>query len=184
MKRTYWIFVIIVIAIVIGIGIGIYLSEERAVNTPTQEPVEGKLAWIKTRIKGLETRIKSEIAALKLTNEMEAALNRKVDRLCLGIGTLFLLILIGITALFYCNGLDLLTAILSTAGLASLFFPLASVVFWRTVDFDFIVTRTRGKVKSWLNEKYGHNPDAMIELSASIAKNSEELDKLVIPSIQ
>lgn len=83
--------------------------------------------------------------------------------------------------LFYRNGLDLLTAILSTAGLVSLVFPLASVVFWKTVDFNAIVTSTRTKVKRWLNKKYGHNPDRIIELDASIAKHNDELNKLVIP---
>lgn len=179
MKKSYWIVAIVIFAIVIGIGIGIYLSSNDEPQDVGQKPKMSKLDHINTKIRAIEGRVRKEIEMLKLTSEMENALARKVDRVCILFGTIFWLIMISIAASFYLNGFDLLTSILNTAGLASLACPLLSIIFWRTIDFNTIVAKTRVLVKSWLDKKYGHNPDAISELNNSIGRNTEELNELV-----
>jgi hypothetical protein len=181
MKKSNWDWVIIllIIVFVIGIGIGIYLSTDDKSTNSEPKDRQSKLDQIKVKIKALEGRVKNEIAQLKLTTEMENALSRKVDRFCIGLGILFFALIILIAVSFYSNGLDILTAILSTAGLVSLTFPLLSMILWRTVDFNSVVVTTRTKVKEWLNKKYGHNPDSIAALNDSIDKTQFELNLLV-----
>src|SRR5690606_7270358 len=116
-------------------------------------------------------------------------LSRKVDRICIVVGATFCTLTILVAIAFYANGLDLLTAILSTAGLVSLTLPLLSVVFWRTVEFDSIVVFSRTKIKEWLNKRYQHNPDSIVvlkgsivELNGTIEKHNQELNNLLPPN--
>lgn len=191
MKKSNWdwVIVIIIIAVVIGIGIGIYLATNE--KQPDQQERRSKLDIIKQRIKALEQRVKDEIAQLKLTTEMENALSSKVDRFCIMIGIFFWVIIMSIAAAFYFNGFDLVTSILNTAGLISLSFPLVSIILWRTVDFNSVVEYSRTSIKNWLNKRYGHNPDritelnaSIIQLSADIEKHNQELSTLTSPSLE
>jgi hypothetical protein len=132
--------------------------------------------------------VQNELVQLKLTTEMENALSRKVDGICIVLGVLFCALIVLVAVAFYANGLDILTAILSTAGLVSLTFPLLSIVLWRTVDFNSVVVLTKTKIKRWLNKKYGHNPDSIVvlnasvvELNGSIEKHNQELHTLLSP---
>lgn len=163
MKKSHWdwVIVVIIIAFVIGIGIGICLSNNDMPIDPEQKGRESKFDFVKKKIKALEERVKNEIVLLKLTTEMEAALSRKVDRICIVLGTIFWLINILISSAFYQSGFDLLTSVLNTAGLVSLTFPLVSIILWRTVDFNSVVDFTRRNVKAWLNKRYEHNPDSL-----------------------
>jgi hypothetical protein len=190
MKKSNWewIIVFLIIVLVLGIGIGIYLSAGEAPADLEHKDRQSKLDLIKAKIKALEKRVKSELAQLKLTTEMENALSRKVDRICIVLGVLFLALIVLIAFAFYANGLDILTAILSTAGLVSLTFPLLSIVLWRAVDFNSVVVLTRTKIKKWLNKKYGHNPDSIVvlnasvvELNGSIEKHNQDLHTLLSP---
>lgn len=181
MKKSNWdwVIVLIIIALVIGIGIGIYLSTSDEPTNPEQKERESKLDVIKQKIKALEQRVKDEIAQLKLTTEMENALSLKVDRFCIVLGIFLWVIIMSIGAAFYLNGFDLVTSILNTAGLVSLSFPLASIILWRTVDFNSVVGYSRRNIKTWLNKRYGHNPDSIAALNDSIAGNQSELNLLV-----
>lgn len=188
MKKSNWewVIVLLIIVFVIGVGIGIYLSTDDRSTDSEDKDRQSKLDLIKAKIKALDERVKNELAQLKLTTEMENALSRRVDRICIVLGVLFCALIILVTAAFYANGLDILTAILSTAGLVSLTFPLLSIVLWRTVDFNSVVVLTRTKIKKWLNNKYGHNPDSIvvlngsvIELNGSIEKHNQELHALL-----
>jgi hypothetical protein len=181
MKKSNWewLIVVFVIVLIIGIGIGIYLSTNETPTDSEQKDSQSKLDLIKQKIRALEERIKNELAVLKLTTEMENALSRKVDRICIVLGTIFWLVTISIATAFYLNGFDVLTSILNTAGLVSLTFPLVSIILWRTVDFNSVVDVTRRGVKAWLNKKYGHNPDTIVALNDSIVKNQNELNLLV-----
>lgn len=181
MKKSNWdwVIVVIIIALVIGIGVGIYLSSSDDETNPEQKERASKLDIVKQKIKALEQRVKDEIAQLKLTTEMENALTRKVDRFCMVLGVFFWIIIMSIAAAFYFNGFDLITSILNTAGLASLSFPLVSIILWRTVDFNSVVEYSRRSIKNWLNKRYGHNPDSIATLSNNISKNQNELDLLV-----
>jgi hypothetical protein len=181
MKKSHWdwLIVVIIIAFVIGIGIGIYLSNNDMPIDPEQKDRESKFDLIKKKIKALEEHVRNEIVLLKLTTEMEAALSRKVDRICIVLGTIFWLIIMSISAAFYQSGFDLLTSILNTAGLVSLTFPLVSIILWRTVDFNSVVDITREGVKDWLNKKYGHNPEMIVALNESIKIKQNELYNLV-----
>jgi hypothetical protein len=181
MKKSNWDWVVIllIIVLVIGIGIGIYLSTDDESTNSEPKDRQSKLDLIKAKIKALEERVKNEIAQLKLTTEMENVLSRKVDRFCIGVGLGFCALIVLVVVAFYANGFDILTAILSTAGLVSLTFPLLSIVLWRTVDFNSVVEGTRSKIKGWLNKKYGHNPDIIAALNESIDKTQIELNLLV-----
>lgn len=190
MKKSNWEWVIIllIIVFVIGIGIGIYLSTDDESTDSGDKDRQSKLDLIKAKIKALEERVKNELAQLKLTTEMENALSRRVDGTCIVLGFLFSVLIVLVAVAFYANGLDILTAILSTAGLVSLTFPLLSIVLWRTVDFNSVVVLTRTKIKRWLNKKYGHNPDSIVvlnasvvELNGSIEKHNQELHTLLSP---
>lgn len=172
-----WVIVVIILAFIIGIGIGIYLSTNDKPTDPGQKERESKLDIIKRKIKALEQHVKNEIALLKLTTEMENALSRKVDRVCVIIGAIFCVFIVSVATAFYASGLDILTAILSTAGLVSLTFPLVSIVLWRTVEFNSVVDVTRTKIKGWLNKKYGHDPESIVVLNASIVKLNGSLEK-------
>lgn len=178
MKKSNWEWVIILLIIVfiIGIGIGIYLSSDEPTDTEHKNR-HSKLDLVKAKIKALEERVKNELAQLKLTNEMEDALSRRVDRICIVLGVLFFALIVLIAVAFYANGLDILTAILSTAGLVSLTFPLLSIVLWRAVDFNSVVVFTRKKIKRWLNKKYGHNPDSIVVLNASVVDLNGSIEK-------
>lgn len=180
-----WVIVVIILALVIGIGIEIYLSNNDKPLDFEQKDHESKLDIVKRRIKALEQRVKDEIALLNLSTEMETALSGKVDRICIVLGIVFWLIIISIAVAFYLNGFDLLTSILNTAGVVSLTFPLVSIVLWRTVDFKSVVDITRRSIKNWLNKKYGHNPDSItvlnatvVELNTHIEKHNQELNNL------
>lgn len=181
MKKSNWdwVIVLVILALVIGIGIGVYLSTNDKPTDPEQKDSESKFDLIKRKMKALEQRVKNEIALLKLTTEMETALSRKVDRMCIVLGTMIWLIIISVAAAFYLNGLDLLTSILNTAGLVSLTFPLVSIILWRTVDFNSVADISRRSIKNWLNKQYGHNPDTIVALNDSIAQNQDELNLLV-----
>jgi Na+/proline symporter len=182
MKKSNWEWVIIllIIVFVIGIGIGIYLSTDaESTASDHKEQPQSKLDLVKARIKALEERVKNEIAQLQLTTEMENALSRKVDRICMTIGIVFFAIIALVVFSFYANGLDIVTAILSTTGLAALLFPLLSIILWRTVDLNSVVNATRTRIKQWLDKKYGHNPEAIAAINTSIVKSQDELSILV-----
>jgi hypothetical protein len=181
-----WIIVLVIIVFVIGIGIGIYLSTNNESHEPEQKDRQGKLDIVKAKIKALEQRVKNELAQLKLTTEMETALSLKVDRFCIFIGAILFVLLALIAACFYINGFDVLTSILSTAGIISLTLPFLSIVMWKTVDFNSVVAFTRTKIKDWLNKKFGHDPDnivmlntSIIELKGSIEQHNTELNVLL-----
>jgi Na+/proline symporter len=175
-----WVIILLVIVFVIGIGIGIYLSTDTESTLSEQkESKQSKLDLIKAKIKALEERVKDEIAQLQLTTEMENALSRKVDRICMAIGIVFIAIIALAVFAFYSNGLDIVTAILSTTGLAALLFPLLSIVLWRTVGFNSVVNATRTRIKQWLDKKYGHNPKVIAALNNNIVKSQDELSILV-----
>ena len=190
MKKSNWewIIVLLVIVFVIGIGIGVYLATDDEPTDSEHKDRQSKLDLIKAKIKALEERLKNEITQLKLTTEMEIALSRKVDGICIVLGAIFCALLVVVAVAFYANGFDILTAILSTAGLASLTFPLLSMILWRTVDFNSVVEVTRKKVKRWLNKRYGHNPDSIVvlttsivELNGTIEKHNQEINTLLSP---
>jgi hypothetical protein len=180
--------VLLIIVLFLGIGIGIYLSAGEARADLEHKDRQSKLDLIKARIKALEERVKSELAQLKLTTEMENALSLKVDRICIILGAIFCTLIVLIAITFYANGFDILTAILSTAGLVSLTFPLLSIVLWRTVKFNSVIVFTRRKIKGWLNKKYEHNPDSIVvlngsivDLNGSIEKHNQDLNNLLSP---
>lgn len=172
--------------IVTRIGISLTTDEEPAAREHKNR--QNRLDLIKAKIKALEKRVKNEIAQLKLTTEMENALSRKVDRICIALGVTFCMLIVLAAVAFYSNGFDIITSILSTAGLISLTCPLLSIILWRTVDFDSVVVVTRRKIKQWLNKKYGHNPDSIVvlivnivELNGFIENHNQELDTLLSP---
>src|SRR5690606_5518923 len=118
-SKWEWIIILVIIVLALGIGIGIYLSTDEEPANSEHKDRQSKLDLIKAKIKALEQRVKNELAQLKLTTEMEDALSRKVDRICIVVGATFCTLTILVAIAFYANGLDLLTAILSTAGLVS-----------------------------------------------------------------
>jgi hypothetical protein len=179
MKKSHWIIVVIVIAIVIGVAIGVYFSEQPKLADAEPKKDQGKLDAINQKLKAIEDRIASEVKALQLTTEMELALNRKVDKICIFLGILLWAMIGSTTWLFYFNGYDFVTAVLNTAGLLSLTFPLISILIWKSVSFDSVVEKTRIQLKRWLCKKYGHNPDAIQTLNDSIESSKVETHGLV-----
>lgn len=142
---------------------------------------QSKLDLINAKVKAIEDRIDREVKALQLSSEMERALDRNVDRICLGLGIILSIAIVSICSLFFYNGYDLMTAILNTAGILSFMFPLLSILIWKSVSFDSAIEKSRNWVKKWLYKKYGHNPKVLPALSASIANNKDAIKKLMSP---
>lgn len=183
MKKSHLIIGIVIVVIIIGIAIGIYFSNEKG-NTSDEKESQSMLSIINARVKTIQDKIDNEMKALQLSREMEVALDRLLDRICMMIGALLTGITASICYLFYSNGSDLLTAILTTAGLAALTFPTLSLLAWKTISFDFVVTKSRDLIKQWLCRKYGHNPGAIAVLTASIAENTRVMNELVLSTDQ
>lgn len=175
MKKSHWLTIVIVLAIIIAIAIGIYLSGDPTPSVDNKTAENSKLSAIRNRMQEIETRIGQEMKALQLTTEMEIALNKKVNKLCTLFGAIVLAFLAAIVCLFCYLGLDPVTTILSTAGIAALLFPVISILSWRVIDFNAVIELSRNWVKAWLNKKYGHDPAMIQKLNDSVIGRTEEL---------
>lgn len=180
MKKSHLITLIIIVAIIVGIAIGICLSEQKNHTSSEGEEGQSKLSLINAKIKSIQEKIDSEKEALQLSTDMELALNKMLDRLCMLVGLLVSGVSGFICYLFYSNGYDLFNAILTTAGLILLIFPLISMVAWKSISFDSLITRSRVLIKKWLCKKYGHNPEAIAILTESIAENKRAINELAL----
>jgi hypothetical protein len=179
MKKSHLITLIIIVAIIVGIAIGIYLSDQKDNTSSEREERQSKLTLINARIKAIQEKIDSEMKALQLSTEMEHALNKMLDRLCMLMGIISSGVVVAVCYLFYSYGYDLLNSIATTAGLVALMFPALSLLAWKTISFDFVVTKSRALIKKWLCRKYRHNPNSMAVLAAGIAENKRAMNELM-----
>src|SRR5687768_13471697 len=116
MKKSDWIALIIVLVLIVGIAIGVYLGGDNKLEKfdgTAAEQKESKLAAISRRIQEMQESVNQQKKTLNLTKEKERALNRKVDNLCLMLGSIVMACLLSIVGLLNYNGVEMVNAISS-----------------------------------------------------------------------
>ena len=74
MKKSDWIILIIVIVLIVAIGIWAFTSED------AKNSKRGRLQAISDKIDDIKKQIEEERQNLKLTNEMKAFVNKKINQ--------------------------------------------------------------------------------------------------------
>lgn len=110
LSKTGVIILALVILLIIFIAIAAVSKKEE------QNKEGGALARLRKRWQTLQREIQTEMDELKLTREMEALLEQKINRMFLIGKAIFILVFATITVGYYLNGLDIITSLLSSAG--------------------------------------------------------------------
>jgi Na+/H+ antiporter NhaC len=181
-KKSDWFIVAIIILLIIAIAIiAINASKKEDKDEAEKQEKEKKnrLTQFIERWQKLINQIKVEVKTLKLTQEMEAMLERKIANYLILAKVLFSVIFLILVAVFYTNGIDMATSILNTAGILSVFFFGGSLLIAnRFTEPNVVVESFMRWIRKAVYKKYGYDPALIPALYESISLKEIEANKL------
>jgi len=182
-KKSDWFIVAIVILLIIAIAIiAINTSKKEDRNEAEEQEKEKKnrLTRFIERWQQLIDQITLEVKTLKLTQEMEAMLERKIASYIILAKVLFCVIFLILVAVFYTNGIDIATSILNTAGILSVFFFGGSLLIAnRFAEPNVVVESFMQWVRKSVYKRYGYDPALIPVLEESISLKQVEANQLI-----
>jgi hypothetical protein len=182
-KKSDWIVVAIVIVLIIAIAIIAFNTSKKEDRNETEEQEKkNRLTIFIQRWQKLIDQISIEIKTLKLTQEMEAMLERKIANYIIIAKIMFFMIFLILATLFYANGIDIATSILNTAGILSIFFFGGSLLIAnRFTEPNVVVESFIQWVRKSVYKKYDYDPALIPVLEESI--NHKEIEATEILSL-
>jgi Flp pilus assembly protein TadB len=182
-KKSDWIVVAIVIVLIIAIAIIAFNASKKEDRNETEEQEKkNRLTIFIQRWQKLIDQISIEIKTLKLTQEMEAMLERKIANYIIIAKIMFFMIFLILATLFYANGIDIATSILNTAGILSIFFFGGSLLIAnRFTEPNVVVESFIQWVRKSVYKKYDYDPALIPVLEESI--NLKEIEATEILSL-
>lgn len=182
-KKTDWFILAIVILLILAIAIiavNTSEKEDKGEARDQEEEKKNKFTQFIERWQQLISQITLEVKTLKLTQEMEAMLERKISNYIILAKVLISVIFLIMVAVFYTNGIDIATSILNTAGILSVFFFGGSLLIAnRFAEPNIVVESFIKWVRKSVYKRYGYDPALIPVLKESIASKEGEADQLV-----
>jgi hypothetical protein len=182
-KKSDWFIVAIVILLIIAIAIIAFnTSKKEDINETEEQEKKNRLTSFIQRWQKLIDQISIEIKTLKLTQEMEAMLERKIANYIILAKFMFFMVFLILAILFYANGIDIATSILNTAGILSIFlFGGSLLIANRFTEPNVVVESFIQWVRTSVYKKYGYDPALIPVLEESI--NLKEIEAAEILSL-
>jgi len=182
-KKSDWFIVAIVILLIIAIAIiAINTRKKEGKNEAEEQEKEKKnrLTRFVERWQQLIDQITLEVKTLRLTQEMEAMLERKIANYIILAKVLFSVIFLIMVAVFYANDIDIATSILNTAGILSVFFFGASLLMAnRFTEPNIVVDSFMLWIRKSVYKKHGYDPALIPVLEESISLKQVEANQLI-----
>jgi Flp pilus assembly protein TadB len=181
-KKSDWIVVAIVIVLIIAIAIIAFNASKKEDRNETEEQEKkNRLTIFIQRWQKLIDQISIEIKTLKLTQEMEAMLERKIANYIIIAKIMFFMIFLILATLFYANGIDIATSILNTAGILSIFFFGGSLLIAnRFTEPNVVVESFIQWVRKSVYKKYDYDPALIPVLEESINHKEIEATEILL----
>jgi hypothetical protein len=179
-KKSDWIVVAIVIVLIIAIAIVAFSASKKEDESDTKEKEKkNRLIRCIQRWQELIDQISIEIKTLKLTQEMEAMLERKITTYLILAKIAFVMVFIAVVGLFYSTGIDIVTAAINTTGILTIFFFGGSILFLtKFTDPNSVVESFVQWVRNTVYKKYGYDPALIPAIKESIVLKQNEVVEL------
>lgn len=182
-KKSDWFIVAIVILLIIAIAIiaiNARKKEDKSEAKEQEKDKKNRLTRFVERWQQLIDQITLEVKTLKLTQEMEAMLERKIANYIIFAKVLFSVIFLTLVAVFYANDIDIATSILNTAGILSVFFFGASLLIAnRFAEPNIVVDSFMHWIRKSVYKKHGYDPGLIPVLEESISLKEVEANQLI-----
>lgn len=169
MKKSDWIILIIVIILIVAIGIWAFTSEE------AKKSKSGRLQAITDKIDDIKKQIEEERQSLKLTNEMKAFVDKKINQWLWAVNGAFAAIIGSTYAAFFFTGNDWINSLFMTTGIVSSMGIVSAVFVSKEINLTTLIKFAHNRVRSIVLKKYGYDPSLAANLQQSIASKEKEL---------
>lgn len=175
LSRTGWIILVIVIVLIIALAI-------KSINSEKQDnSEENRFLKLSKRWQKLQEDIESEMKSLKLTQEMKLFLEKKINMLFIVSKGIFIIVFVTVASLFYWKGSDVITSLLSSAGVISFTLLTASFLFVnRFADANAMIEVGRKFIRKVIYRKYGFDPTLELTLQRSIDEKKMEVSLIIV----
>jgi hypothetical protein len=176
MKRNEIIALVIVLIIIFGIVIWVASETENEDDNDSKQktderPVrDGFLKRLADRIQTMQQDVACELEKWRLTTEMHAFLDRRVNRILTFIKISLGLIVGTAVGLLVYHGIDLWTSILTFCGIACIVVPVVTFFFFTNcMTVQEFVNWIVNKMKQAIFKKYGCDPVSITTIEKSVA---------------
>ena len=149
MKKSDWIILIIVIVLIVAIGIWAFTSED------AKNSKRGRLQAISDKIDDIKKQIEEERQNLKLTNEMKAFVNKKINQWLWVVNGAIAVVVGTIYAAFLFTGNDWINSLFMTTGIISSMGFVSAVFVSKEINLTTLIKFAHSWVRSWVSKKYG-----------------------------
>mgnify|MGYP003403278598 CR=1 FL=1 len=163
MKKSDWIILIIVIVLIVAIGIWAFTSED------AKNSKRGRLQAISDKIDDIKKQIEEERQNLKLTNEMKAFVNKKINQWLWVVNGAIAVVVGTIYAAFLFTGNDWINSLFMTTGIISSMGFVSAVFVSKEINLTTLIKFAHSWVRSWVSKKYGDHPSLAENLQESIS---------------
>jgi ABC-type multidrug transport system fused ATPase/permease subunit len=171
-KKSDAILVAIAIVLIIAfVIVAIKASKREEENEAKRQEKEKKNSLTKLieRWEKLAEQISIEIKSLKLTQEMEAMLERKINRYVTFTKISFCIVFTFLVGFFFSTGTDMATALLNATGiLGVLFFGSSLLIANKFAEPNAVIQSFVEWVRKSIYKKYGYDPALIPAIQESI----------------
>jgi Flp pilus assembly protein TadB len=172
MKRNDIIALVIVLLIIFGIIIWVACESEDQKNEEqgSNQAETNFFKRIADRIDKMQRDVSAEFEKLRLTTEMQAYLERKVNWILLFSKLSIGVLAFGILGVLLYNGVDVWTSILAFCGVICLILPVATFFFFtKCMSVQELVDWIVLKIKQSIFKKYGCDPATIAAIEKTVA---------------
>jgi len=181
-KKSDTILVGIIIALIfifIVIAFNKHREKEKTEGKQKQGGEKNRLMLFVEKLQLLGEQISQQLKQLKLTQEVEAMLERKINRYLLVVKISCFAVFVFLIILFTTTGTDLITAILNTTGIiGTFFFGASAIIANKFEEPNAVIASFTIWVRNVVYKKYGYDPALIPTLKESIAHKQTEAKEI------